>query len=476
MNNRKFRVLSWIIIATILVTVLVQAYWNWRNYEESRKYLISEAQNALDNAVEQYYTDLAKVQYVKINDGQTSWKQKTMTPFSDTCASDTMIRKTFQLGREADNIHHLKINLDSLTGSMETSMVVVSSVSDSNLIAPYERRFVKLASKLAMSLEADSLNYERLDSLIAQELIRKGLNVVFKLKKYTSKQPDPDDLVIYANSAYFPPGTEVGLAIEPGLFTILKKGISGVLVSIISALVIIFVLIYLYRFIRHQKSLDLMKNDLINNITHEFKTPIATVSTALEAIEKFNTKQDLAKTTKYLHLSNTQLSKLNAMVEKLLETATLEENELVLHREKVDLNNLVNDVVDRYLHTEGKTIKWSAGEPLFVRVDPFHFEHVISNLIDNAIKYGGHEITVGLSTENNTTHLSIEDNGGHIPKNELNRIFDKFYRISRGNVHDVKGHGIGLYYAKVIVEKHNGSLTVVSNNGRTTFDIALKHE
>ncbi|MEP1779417.1 ATP-binding protein [Reichenbachiella sp.] len=474
MDNRKFQVLSWVIMITILVTVMVQGYWNWRNYEESKKHLVSEVQISLDNAVEQYYTQLAKVHFVKIDQNQSIWNEKVVRSFPDSGTQDSVIRRTYKLRTRTPELHEVKLNIDSLIGTHQTNMVVVSKFNDTDSFALGERRFIKLASKLAMSLEADSLDYGRLDSLVEEELKRKDVDVVFDLKRNGITDLSPEVVAIYANSAYFPPGTEVALTIEPSFLAVLKRGMSGVIVSLLTAAVIVFVLMYLYRFIQHQKSLDLMKNDLISNITHEFKTPIATVSTALEAIEKFNTEQDFAKTSKYLKLSNIQLTKLNEMVEKLLETATLEENELILNREKVNLNEMIREVIDRYESIDGKHIAWHEGSPVSVQIDAFHFEHVVSNLIDNAIKYGGNEIEIELALEEDLISLSVTDNGKGIAKNELSRIFDKFYRISQGNLHDVKGYGIGLYYAKVIVEKHGGQLTATSKNGETTFKITMK--
>lgn len=459
---------------TILATVMVQGYWNWRNYEENKKHLISEIQVSLDHAVEQYYTELAKVHFVKFEQGQSILSEKVIGSLSDSTRSDSVIKRTFKLAAKSQELHDAKLDIDSLIGTHQTNMVVVGRLNAADAATIDEQRFVKLASKLAMSLEADSLDYGRLDHLVQLELIRRDLAVRFDLKRERIADLPAGEVALYANSAYFPPDTEVTLTINPSPMVVLKRGISGVLVSLLTAVVIVCVLIYLYRFIQHQKSLDMMKNDLISNITHEFKTPIATVSTALEAIEKFNTHQDLAKTSRYLQLSNLQLTKLNEMVEKLLETATLEENELVLNRQVVSLNEMIQGVVDSHETNHGKQITWHEDTPVFASIDAFHIEHVLSNLIDNAIKYGGNDINIHLDQIGDSISLSVTNNGAVIPKKELVRIFDKFYRISQGNVHDVKGYGIGLYYARQIVEKHGGQLTATSKIGETTFKITLK--
>ena len=231
------------------------------------------------------------------------------------------------------------------------------------------------------------------------------------------------------------------------------------------------------KIIQQQKELAAIKNDLISNITHEFKTPIATVSTAIEAIENFNVIDDKQKTQKYLTMSAVQLKKLHQMVEKLLETATLDSEQLMLKKETVDVAAMTEKLVNKYqLLSKNKTLIFSSNlQPIYLNIDMFHFENVISNLIDNAIKYGGSTIEIHINSILKSVEISIADDGDGIEKNQQEKIFDKFYRVPKGNTHDVKGFGIGLYYCKKIVEKHRGILVLSSNNNQTIFKITLPH-
>ena len=231
------------------------------------------------------------------------------------------------------------------------------------------------------------------------------------------------------------------------------------------------------KIIQQQKELAAIKNDLISNITHEFKTPIATVSTAIEAIENFNVIDDKQKTQKYLTMSAVQLKKLHQMVEKLLETATLDSEQLMLKKETLDVVAMTEKLVNKYqLLSKNKTLIFSSNlQPIYLNIDVFHFENVISNLIDNAIKYGGSTIEIHINSILKSVEISIADDGDGIEKNQQEKIFDKFYRVPKGNTHDVKGFGIGLYYCKKIVEKHRGILVLSSNNNQTIFKITLPH-
>jgi len=260
-------------------------------------------------------------------------------------------------------------------------------------------------------------------------------------------------------------------------FDAVKKGFSGVFISLILSLTIISTLFYLLKIIKKQKELAEIKNDLISNITHEFKTPIATISTAIEAIENFNVIDDKAKTKKYLSMSNIQLKKLHQMVEKLLETATLDSENLMLKKDTIDIVELINKITTKHQLLTEKKITFSSNiTDKTITVDAFHFENAISNLIDNAIKYGGEKIEINFNVILNSIEILIADNGTGIEKNQEDKIFDKFYRIQKGNKHDVKGFGIGLYYTKKIIEKHQGVIQLTSNNQNTIFKIILPNE
>jgi two-component system phosphate regulon sensor histidine kinase PhoR len=234
-------------------------------------------------------------------------------------------------------------------------------------------------------------------------------------------------------------------------------------------------LIYLLRIIKNQKQLAEIKDDLISNITHELKTPITTISAALQALAAFSAIEDKEKTKKYLEVSNSQVNKLNKMVEKILETATLDSNNLLLKKTTIDLVDLLHSLIEKYqlINPEKTIIFNSTQENLDLSIDPFHFENAISNIVDNAVKYGGDFITLSLQLHHENLHITCQDNGAGIDKNQRHKIFDKFYRIPTGNIHNVKGFGIGLYYSKHIIEKHGGSITLAESTKETIFTVIL---
>ena len=165
------------------------------------------------------------------------------------------------------------------------------------------------------------------------------------------------------------------------------------------------------------------------------------------------------------------------MVEKLLETATLDSENLILQKESTNLVELIFKIIKKHELLTKKNISFTTPiDSIILEIDLFHFENAISNLIDNAIKYGGDNIEINLHSVLNTLEISVTDNGYGIEKNQQERVFDKFYRVPKGNTHDVKGFGIGLYYTKKIIEKHGGQIKVISNFENTTFKLVLPNE
>ena len=200
----------------------------------------------------------------------------------------------------------------------------------------------------------------------------------------------------------------------------LKRSSFGIFLSLLLSLAVISSLFYLLKIINQQKELAAIKNDLISNITHEFKTPIATISAAIEAIKNFNILEDPEKTSKYLSMSSIQINKLHQMVEKLLETAMLDSEQLVLKKETVDIVDIAEKVVYKHqiLAHKKELSFFTTLQPCYANVDVFHFENVISNLIDNAVKYGGNQIEMNISSVLNTIEITVVDDGNGIEKNQ----------------------------------------------------------
>jgi two-component system phosphate regulon sensor histidine kinase PhoR len=166
------------------------------------------------------------------------------------------------------------------------------------------------------------------------------------------------------------------------------------------------------------------------------------------------------------------------MVEKLLETATLDSDNLELNKDDINLIDLINKVVgNQQVQDSAKTINFDSFiDNLIVHADAFHLENVINNVIDNALKYGGEIISIQIEENKGRIDISVSDTGNALTKQHKEKIFEQFYRVPKGNTHNVKGFGIGLYYTKKIIEKHGGTIQLELGKKRTTFKISLPNE
>lgn len=248
--------------------------------------------------------------------------------------------------------------------------------------------------------------------------------------------------------------------------------------------IIIVVILVFFGFalnvIFRQKKLSDIKTDFINNMTHELKTPIASIGLSSEMMLR-SKELDNDKIERYAGIILKENKRLESQVERVLRVAKLDKNEIELNKEKLNFNELLSEVqenVQFYMDESGggSILLKEKAENSTVFVDKVHINNVVSNLVDNAMKYCEKtpEIVIETFNERNTLVCTIQDNGIGIKRENLRLIFDQFYRVPTGNRHDVKGFGIGLYYVKLIIEQHNGTISVQSSLGKgTTFTIKL---
>ncbi|MFA4852386.1 MAG: HAMP domain-containing sensor histidine kinase [Bacteroidales bacterium] len=329
----------------------------------------------------------------------------------------------------------------------------------------------------------DRTDPAKLDSLIKVELTNKGIYTEYE---YGIFSPVKNQMVIEKTGKYHKELIERSVAFnifpsdlfrapeylliffpkkETYLFT------QTWLILFIAAILILFIIlsfVYTIRTIIKQKRLSEMKNDFINNMTHEFKTPVSTISLACQAL----TDDDIVKSEmlyqNYLNVISDENKRLGVMAEKILQTAVLEKGQIKLKKEPLDIHFIINEVIKninlQVEAKEGKIITELNATSSIINADKVHITNVIYNLVDNANKYTIENPRIILATESNDSgvYFSVEDNGIGISHANLKKIFEKLYRVPSGNIHNVKGFGLGLSYVKTIIEMHNGNVDVVS--------------
>lgn len=480
MKMYNYKLVIYFITITIVTTIAIQIYWNVQNYTINKQRLINDVQISLDNSLELYFSDLSKLAFSNISKNDIKsinvnrfTKNWNILLKNDTILTKTNIKYSLPFNKNIKVIRH---KAPSSPISIDNKKAILDTISDMQ----------NLAKKVIVSIVDNQIEYDELDTYFKSELHRKNLILNYGIVHYSNDSIIDNfnndisqfKLSTYSKSTYLPHNQKLKIYFSNPMVIILKKGITGIIFSFLLSISIISCLLYLLKIIKQQKQLAEMKNDLISNITHEFKTPIATIGVAIESIKNFNVIDDKEKTKNYLDVSNEQLSKLNIMVEKLLETASLDSDSLKLNKEEINVSDLLDTIANKHkLQTENKTINFFLpNETVLAKVDVFHFENAINNVLDNAIKYGGDTINIGLSQNNIAFTVSISDNGNTLIKANKDKIFEKFYRVPKGNTHDIKGFGIGLYYTKKIIEKHNGAIHLDLGNMKTTFKISLPNE
>ncbi len=253
---------------------------------------------------------------------------------------------------------------------------------------------------------------------------------------------------------------------------------SGVIAtSALIALVLTFGFRYLLHVIQRLRSIEEMKDDFTNNMTHELKTPIAIAYAANDSLLQFPDPTDEERTKKYLTAALEQLTKLTGLVESILAMSMERRKHLTMQTEKVSLKTFLTSVIEQQKLKAGKPcdIALECPDDAAVEADPTHFSNVIGNLIDNSIKYSGDSVSILIKADANS--LSVSDNGIGIPEKALPEIFNKFYRVPHGNRSDVRGYGIGLFYVKSIIDKHGWSIDVTSRlNKGSRFTITFSRQ
>ena len=340
----------------------------------------------------------------------------------------------------------------------------------------------------------DRINFKLFDQDLKAELMNNGITIPYHFRVLTQ-----DDREVYRCPDYVPDGSEYAYSqvlfrndpaskmgvikihfpdVNEYIFSSVKFMIPSIVFTIVLLVTFIFTIVVIFR----QKRYTEIKNDFINNMTHELKTPISSIMLAAQMLND----DSLTKNEQMLKNLRTviydEVKRLKFLVEKVLQTSMFDKKKATLNKREMDLNSMMETISNsfklRVEHTGGKIEKELEAKYPKIYVDEMHFSNVLFNLLDNAVKYSrpDEKLFVKVKTWNdaNKLYLMIEDNGLGIKKENLKKIFDKFYRVHTGNLHDVKGFGLGLSYVKKIVEVHGGNIRVESELGKgTKFIISL---
>ena len=372
--------------------------------------------------------------------------------------------------------------------------IVINQLIEQKNDSAFKKRLYELSCRKIRIEITDVIEEKQLDSLLRLELsnLAPSKNVYFGiynrqngsfvagnyqgLKKKLLESPFQFSL----KSIYHPGDYYLSIFLPGKSSWVIQQVQLWLLLSVFFLVVLIISFIYVITTILHQKKLSEMKSDFINNMTHELKTPISTSSLAAEMILRPEILDDKKRVKKYAQVILDESARLQNQVEQVLQISILEKGEYQFKFKKTNVHQLIHTAIKGFnlqlKENKVKTTLWLKAENFQVSADKAHLLNVFNNLLDNAIKYGSARPEIKIKTWNteNGIILSFEDNGiGISPENQKN-IFKNLYRVPTGNIHEVRGFGLGLYYVKTVLNEHNGAIDLKSELGKgSTFNLFL---
>jgi len=507
-THQKTRVIITLLIASTIAVIVMQAFWlsnAFRINQQKEKMVVQGAvKDAIDVVrLKTYFgidSSLSKEQSSilramggildQVSNNQLKGveiQRKITKDTSDNKAqalSTKKIAHEFTMNIGADSSSGKKKILDSILGAQLADSAVHSLShyelrTDQPLPGKKPKANVEVYSTSSSEGELDTLVIgQLLDSLIGSNFDELQLKNRFKVSfcaiQDSLKKPlDSVGQYLQVRSA-ISPAYLAEITVEPDVLNSLEGMKWLLFVSLLILGMLFYTALALINSFNREKQMTEIKNDFISNMTHEFKTPIATASLAVELMSKFGIKDNPQKLDEYLQICGAELKRVSSMIETVLRLA--QDNPYMLQKEPTDFRQILDDfrrqTRSKVEDAQGTLSLTIANDFPLVDVDKAHLENILYNLLDNSLKYSDQapDIRVDVSLQKEYLRLSFSDNGIGIPKDYVDRVFDQFFRVPKGNVHATKGFGLGLSYVKKIVELHGGTIRVESQVGKgTTF-------
>ncbi len=469
--QKRLRFLVGTASVSVALIIGLQLFWLISLYKEEKQRFITDVRNAIMESVV-----VANMNVIVMNEPDTFNKALTNTVRQTVLSGDkaklkkqlTELAKKYTTDTKSsdiDSVINLIKSLDSshitmnIGGMMPVAIDGNLSEQRQYLQTALKSRSIQLPFELAVADTNGKLVDCSTDTLAFQKMFR--ISPKYKGSKWgaaTTKQ------------------TTVGFK-NVNLY-ILQKMLWLLILSVIFIPLFVYSYVYVLRTFFRQKKMAEIRNDFINNMTHELKTPISGASIAIELLRDNNNQ---AKKEEYVQIAQNELKRLTGLVEKVLNMAAFEKNEITLALETVILHPFLSEIVNNVqplLNHHNRSIRFNVSpQYLAIVADRFHLQNVIINLIDNAIKYNDKPnpaIDIQIGQQDNDIVIRVADNGKGIPANYTDKIFDQFFRVPSGDLHEVKGYGLGLSYVKAIVTLHKGTITAYSQQASgSTFIITL---
>jgi two-component system phosphate regulon sensor histidine kinase PhoR len=470
-SKKRYQLSQGLFFLSLLLLGSFLGFWLYAVYEE-------EADDLED-----------QVNYIWVKSVQDASSGKWVSAFSEFVELDSgqranIVIKTDEDNKDKHNVLHFSRSIDLEVDSFSSMEELNKELADTNLNKVMkmmlslgndkgELKHEKLVQ--ALSIDRDSLR-EDLNKGLRNEVLEVTYEVVELAGDSLPKLMRTQER-LYKNPLT---GEQLFMELNISPWAVLRRMWWELLIAFLLFGSIATAFYYILHSLKKQRQLVQIKNDLISNITHELRTPIFTVSAALEALQNFNAMDDPEKTKEYLKISQAELNRLSILVEKVLKTSVFEDPVAQLQMESLNvvaLSKTIEASLQLLLERNEAELEIDCNQDqIFINADKIHLTNVIYNLIDNALKYNDKKPKLKLSIKDLGTkvELSLQDNGMGIEEKYQKQLFERFFRVPTGNKHNVKGYGLGLNYVAGVIKKHDGNIELSSKVGEgTTFRIYL---
>ncbi|OYU84499.1 MAG: two-component sensor histidine kinase [Flavobacterium sp. BFFFF2] len=523
MNKKFFRLLVVLMSVSLVGIVLVQTFWfhtALQNNEEQFHYHVKQVLGSLAQKLEKKEAITFYNRYNELRDSigklpekedflEFGYYQRDSRTNETVVYSNSIIAEDYGISSSFFDKLKDSVRLKNFTSKRKTEVYRNPMVDDPRLhhsVTPDLRveRLGKLdllesaqfqiffKDIVALKSIEDRLSKDELAQLIRKELELYSITTPYEFCVYSNglaTKIGSDHFQFNKKSTYSIPiladndgnnRYELMVSFPQQKKFLLSEVISIALLSIIFTLIILITYISALNQLIRQRQISEIKTDFINNMTHEFKTPIATINLALDAIKNPKVQGDSERMDRYLQMIRDENKRMHAQVENVLRISKLEKRELDIEKEPLDIHTIIEDAIE-HVHLlvedrEGTIHTQLNAKNTLVLLNESHFTNVIVNILDNAIKYSVDPPVINVSTESikDNVLIRIQDQGIGMSKAVLKKIFEKFYREHTGDIHNVKGHGLGLAYVKRIIEDHQATISVESEKGKgSTFIIKI---
>ena len=521
MNKYNLGIISTLVGIALIALIAVQIYWiksSVKLKEEEFERSVKEALKSTAHKLEKEEQKNKISKKIKLRKQGVRITKPGLVTAANPSGNDVQVRIFEELSTDSSGV---------ITSKMSQKEFIGDSSNSQNHFLPYE--FLNASQSTSKSIqslrdelfqkketvndlfdELISINVYKdykpkvdslmLDTILRQELLAEDITTNFvyyvtsrlshskENKNYREAQKDCDSTGCFMKINLSPNNVFVTpqyLSINfPDQKSYLLKTMWMMLgVSLMVILILVVAFYYTIATISKQKKLSVIKNDFISNMTHEFKTPISTISLAAEMLNDDSVTKTPEKQQRFVKMIRDENKRLSILVESILQTSILDKGEFKLKRSDLDVHEIINQAIQNTQllidQRHGNITKQLEATNCLINADKVHLTNIIFNLIDNAIKYTKDSPNILISTKDTLEgiEISVKDNGIGISKENQRKIFDKFYRVPTGNVHNVKGFGLGLSYVLAVVQKHNGTINVESEIGKgSTFKIVMPYK